>query len=93
MLFSFASKIIFPLDKLFDPSSHLSAGKDTIGSPETGTFPNLQELIRHYDTDVNNHVLNHQKGTVNYLSPKIQSEFFNLLDGNISGEIIYRIKN
>lgn len=70
----------------------LRGTKEHVGSSNAGMFLNLIELISHYNTNIAEHIANHKKKTVSYLSHIIQDEFISLLGDHVRNKILSRIK-
>lgn len=58
-----------------------------IGNKQSGIFLNLIDLLSKYDNILKQHLVNHIKGAISYLSPKIQNEFICLLGQRVRNEI------
>lgn len=64
----------------------------TVGNTHSGIFLNLIELLSKYDNILKQHLVNHNKGAISYISPKIQNEFICLLGQTVRNKILSKIK-
>ncbi|KAL4142012.1 hypothetical protein QTP88_004544 [Uroleucon formosanum] len=71
----------------------LRGSTSEIGVQGSGVFLDIVELLSKYDKTLEEHISNHIKRSVNYLSPTIQNEFVNLLGQKVRNEILSRIRN
>lgn len=63
-----------------------------INKEDCGIFLNLIKFVSQYDDGIKNAIDSHVKNHVNYLSPKIQNEFIELLATEIRRIIIQEIQ-